>query len=361
MIQYRYSVVVDIGHDPTTGKRRQKWIAVKGNKRDAERKRTEILRELDQGVFVEPSRLTLSGYLDKWMRDYVATAVRPSTARGYATIVRRIQKGSLARIRLTALKPMQVQSYYSDLLEEGLSPQTVHHHHALLHGAIGRAQKWDMLSKNVIDKVTSPKVWRPELRILTGDEVQQLLQHVKGTDYYLPIHLALYTGLRRSEICGLYWDDLNPEGNSLRVVRTMVSITGDPAHIGEPKSQRSRRVVAFGPETTELLRDCGAVAGEHGSLVRSQVCARKDGSIILPDVLTRTFNKILKSCGITGVRFHDLRHTHATVLLTSGVPVHVVSARLGHASIQTTVDIYGHVIPASGMEAGMMIEKKLKS
>ena len=103
-----YVVVVDIGHDPTTGKRRQKWISVKGTKRDAERKRAEVVRELDQGVFVEPSRLTLSGYLDKWMRDYVATAVRPSTARGYATIVRRIQKGSLARIRLTALKPTQV-------------------------------------------------------------------------------------------------------------------------------------------------------------------------------------------------------------------------------------------------------------
>ena len=200
----------------------------------------------------------------------------------------------------------------------------MHHHRALLHGAIGQAQNWDMLPKNVIDKVKSPKISRSELRVLGSDEVQRLLQHVKGTDYHLPIRLALYTGLRRSEICGLYWSDLNLEGNSLRVVRTMVSIKGDPAHIGEPKSQRSRRVVAFGWETTELLRDYRAVVGEHGSLGRSQVCARKDGSIILPNVMTRTFNRILKSCGIQGVRFHDLRHTHATVLLTSGVPVHVV-------------------------------------
>ncbi len=252
--------MVDNGHHPTTGKRRQKWITVQGTKRDAECKLAEVVRGLNQGVFVEPSRLTLSGYLDQWMRDYVAIAVRPSTARGYATIVRRIQKGSLAQI---TLKPAQVQACYSDLLEEGLSPQTVRHHHALLHGAIGQAQNWDMLSKNVIDKVKSPKVSRPELRIMTSDEVQRLLQHVKGTDYHLPIHLVLYTGLRRSEICGLYWSDLKLEESSLRVVRTMVSTTGDPAHLGEPKSQRSRRVVTFGPETTELLRDYRAVVGEH--------------------------------------------------------------------------------------------------
>ena len=107
------------------------------------------------------------------------------------------------------------------------------------------------------------------------------------------------------------------------------------------------------------FRDYSAVVGEHGSLGRSQVCARKDGSIVLPNVLTRTFNKTLKSCGIQGIRFHDLRHTHATVLLTSGVPVHVVSARLGHASIQTTVDTYGHVIPASDVEAGRITEQRL--
>ena len=97
--------------------------------------------------------------------------------------MRRIQRSSLSQIKLTALKPTQGQRYYSDLLDEGLSAQTVHHHHALLHGAIGQALNWDMLSKNVIDKVKSPKVSRPELRILTGDEVRRLLRHVEGTDY----------------------------------------------------------------------------------------------------------------------------------------------------------------------------------
>ena len=354
-----WAIVVDVGHHPTTGKRKQEWIPVKGTKKDAERRLPEVLRELEEGTFVKPSHLTVSEYLTQWMRDYVAITVRPTTARGYATIVRRIQRSSLSQIKLTALKPTQVQRYYSDLLDEGLSAQTVHHHHALLHGAIGQALNWDMLSKNVIDKVKSPKVSRPELRILTGDEVRRLLRHVEGTDYHLPIHLALYTGLRRSEICGLFWSDLNLEESSLRVVRTMVSTTGEPAHIGEPKSQRSRRVVAFGPETTELLKDWRAVLGEHGPLERSQICARQDGSSILPDVLTRRFREIMKACKIQGIRFHDLRHARATLLLSSGVPGRVVSARLGHASIQSTVGTCGHVLPASDEDMGRTIEQRL--
>ena len=225
------------------------------------------------------------------MRDYVAITVRLTTARSYATIVRRIQISSLSQIKLTALKPTQVQSYYSDLLDEGLYAQTVHHQHALLRGAIGQALNWDMLSKNVIDKVKSPKVSRPELRILAVDEVLRLLRHVEGTDYHLRIHLALYTGLRRSEIRGIFWSDLNLEESSIRVVRTMVSTTGKPAHIGEPKSQPSRRVVAFGPETTGLLKDRRAVLGEHDPLERSQICARLYGGSILPDAFTRRFSE----------------------------------------------------------------------
>ena len=167
--------------------------------------------------------------------------------------------------------------------------------------------------------------------------MQLLLRHVEGTDYHLPVHLALRVGLRRSELCGLFWSDLSLEESSLSVLRTMVSLPGEPAHLDEPKSKRFRRVVAFGTETAELLKDWRAVLGEHGTLGRSQVCARRGGSNILPDVLSRMFSLIMRDCNIQGVSFHDLRHTHATLLLTSGVPVHVVSARLGHASIQTTV------------------------
>ena len=136
-----WAIVVDVGRHLDTGKRLQEWIKVKGTKRDAERILPEILQKLETGSFVKPSRLTVSEYLTQWMQDCVAITVGARTARGYGTIVKRIKRSSLAQIKLTALKPAHVQRYYSELIRENLSAQTVKHHHALLHGAMGQALK----------------------------------------------------------------------------------------------------------------------------------------------------------------------------------------------------------------------------
>ena len=169
-----WAVVVDIGRDPSTGRRRQKWVSVKGTKRMAERKLAEVIRDLDTGAFVEPSRLTLADYLDIWLRDYVSTSVRPRTQEGYASIVRRI-KPHLGNIQISGLKPQHIQRYYADLLAEGLATQTVIHNHRLLRQALGQAVRWDMLTVNVMDRVTPPHLVKPELRILDEPEIHRLL------------------------------------------------------------------------------------------------------------------------------------------------------------------------------------------
>ena len=354
-----WAVVVDIGHDPSTGKRRQKWVSAKGTKREAERKLAEVVLDLNTGTYIEPSRLTLSEFLDQWMQDYVATSVRPGTAEGYRTIVNRLQR-TLGHVRLTGLHAQDVQRYYKGLLDEGLSAQTVIHHHRVLRQAISQAVKWDLLSKNVMERVTPPKRVKPKLSVLEAPEVQQLLQAARGTDYELPIHLAVHTGLRRSELCGLFWSEVNLEAQTLTVVRTMVSVRGDPVYIGEPKLSASRRVVSFSKTTAYLLRDRRASLEELGwALQTQQVCTRGNRQMMTPDALSRGHKAISESCGFSNLRFHDLRHTHATLLLTSGAPIHVVQARLGHASIQTTVDTHGHVLPASDVEAGRILEQQL--
>ena len=137
------------GHDPSTGKRWQKWISVKGTKRDAERRLAAVVRDITAGTLAEPARITLAAYLDEWMRDYVAISVRPRTAQGYRTIVRRIQF-HLGRVLLPNLKPQQVQRYYAAMLDEGLSAQTVIHHHRLLSQVIGQSVRWDMLPRNIM-------------------------------------------------------------------------------------------------------------------------------------------------------------------------------------------------------------------
>ena len=345
-----WQIGVDAGRDPRTGKRLQRWVTVRGTKRDAERRLAEIVRDIDGGGYVEPSRITLADFLARWMRDYVSISVRPRTADGYRTIVRRLSQ-ELGPVRLARLKPHHVQGYYVELLAAGLSAQTVLHQHRLLHQALGQAVKWELLPRNPMERVTPPRRRKPELQALDDVEARRLLEAAAPTDYHLPIHLALYTGLRRSEILGLRWMDVDLAARTLAVSRTMVQLVGDPAHLSEPKSRGSRRVVAYGPETVELLMSRRRLPG-------AQVCAYPDGSAMRPDQLSAGYRAIAATCGISA-RFHDLRHTHASILLASGVPVHVVQSRLGHASIQTTVDTYGHVLPASDAAAGAAVELAL--
>ena len=333
---------------------------MKGTKRDAERKLAEVIHNMDTGDYVQSSSLKIADYLEQWMTDYVTNSVRPRTARGYRTIVNRL-KQSLGNIKLASLNAQQVQQYYNGLIDEGLSTQTVLHHHRVLHQAMGQAVKWDVLLKNVMERVTPPKLVKPELRILTVSEAQRLLQVAKDTDFEVAIHLAIHTGLRRSELCGLVWSDVDLKARTLTVVRTMVSLKGDPAHISEPKSRTSRRVVAFWDETATLLQERWDVLGKTASALQTQVCARRDGARMVPDLLSKGYQAIAESCGITGVRLHDLRHTHASILIDAKVPLPIVQARMGHESIQTTVDIYGHLLPASDAEAGRVLEQQLGS
>ena len=341
-----WAVVVDIGRDPSTGRRRQKWISVKGTKRMA-----EVIRDLDTNTFVEPSRLTLSEYLDIWMRDYVSISVRPRTMHGYATLVRRI-KPALGSIRLSDLRPQHIQRYYADLLAEGLATQTVIHNHRLLSQALRQAVRWDMLTVNVMDRVTPPRLVKSNLRILTAPEIHRLMDAASETDYHLPLHIALHTGMRRSEICGLWWRDVDMATWTLTVRQAMVPLPGGPTHLNEPKSRASRRTISFGADTAALL-SAPRIVGIN------QVCALGDGLLLRPYRLTHSFKTIAGRCGIHGVRLHDLRHTHASMLLASGVPIHVVSARLGHENIQTTVDTYGHLLPTSDAEAVAAFERRL--
>ena len=229
---------------PNTGRQRQQWIAVKGAKRDAERKLAEEIRDLDTGVFVEPSRPTLSEYLEQWLRDHVALSVRPRTAEEYRGTVRHLREG-LGKVSLSKLSSRQIQRYYSTMPEKEFSAQTILHHHRVLSQAIAQAVKWDMLSQNVATRVTPPKRTKPELRLLALPEMKRLLEAARGTDYFQPIYLAIHTGLRRSAICGLNWSDGDLEAGFVKVVRTMISLKGDRVHFAELKSRNSWREVAI--------------------------------------------------------------------------------------------------------------------
>lgn len=338
------------------GKRRQRYETVRGTKRDAQARLSEILHTLNRGDYREKTSLTVAEYMELWMREYVRPSLRPRTAEGYGTIIRKHVLPALGHIRLAELSPRHIQSYYVALTDR-LSARTIKHHHTLMHRAFEIAITWELLDRNPTQRVRTPKPDSSPARTLSAEEVRLLLKVAQRTHYYVPIHLALYAGLRRGEILGLRWQDVDWEANTLNIRQTLMHVRGQGYIWGEPKSEGSKRTIAVSAATMLLLRaHQERMEAEHVTrgmpAMPEQVCALPDGRLMKPDALSRACRRITGQCDIQGVRLHDLRHTHASLLLSDGTPMYIVQARLGHQSITTTVDIYGHVPQDADIAAG---------
>jgi len=369
-----WTMVLEFGRDPATGKRRQQWTTVKGPRPDAERKLAELLHQVDTGAFVKPTKLTLSAFLEQWLRDYAATNVRPRTFEGYRTVVRSQLVPKLGHIALAELRPAHLQAYYAKALTEGrvdgkpggLSARSVLHHHRVLSEALSHAVKWGLVTRNVAKAVDPPRPERVEMNALDADGVWRLLEAAQGTPYHPMLHLAIYTGMRRSEILGLRWMDVDFRMATISVVQVMHRLRGGRIVFQEPKTQKGRRLVDLSPtavlalrahhERQEAKQDMLGLALAGSDLVFSQ----PDGSPSLPDTLSHAFAKIAARAGLPGVRLHDLRHTHATLMLRQGVHPKVVQERLGHSTIGVTLDTYSHVTPGLQRAAAMTFDRELE-
>ena len=351
-----WQLVYDIQRG-TDGKRQQRFETVNGTKRQAEARLAELIKTVNEGQHRDVTKLSVGEYLDLWLQDFASARVRPRTLSGYQGIIGTSLKPAFGQVPLSELTARQVDAFYTAQLRAGKSAYTVIHYHRLLRQALGQAVKWEMLHRNVTDAVKPPTRKKPEFRSLTGDEVNRLLEASASTDFLVPIRLAIYTGLRLSEILGLRWCDVDLASRQLAVKQTLTAFTGDPSHVNQPKSARSKRTVSFDDETAMLLRvqrerrEAHLVDAGGPFTPDVQVCLRADRRPMRTSLLSHAFKRLCREAGIEGVRFHDLRHTHATMMLAAGVPVHVVQSRLGHESVQTTVDIYGHVMRSSDADA----------
>ena len=367
-----WTLVFDVGRD-RRGKRKQKWKAIRGTKADAERELRRLLRSLDTGEYVEPTKLSVAEYLERWLADYAKPNTAATTFDRYSEIVKLHLVPALGTVPLVKLQPLQIQRSYTEALETGrrngaggLSAQTVLHHHRLLREALGQAVKWRLLARNPTDAVEPPRPERHQIKTLTEDETAKLLERTKATYLYLPILIAVTTGMRRGEVLGLRWSDLDLDAG-MASVRQTLEATKDGLIFKQPKTARSRRRVSLLPMTVQALRAhrteqkkarlaLGPVYEDHGL-----VCARADGRPINPRQLSKDFLSLLRcSDGLPRIRFHDLRHTHATQLLRQGVHPKIVSERLGHATIAITLDTYSHVMPGMQEDAALRLDAALK-
>lgn len=367
-----WSLVLPLGKDPTTGKHRQKWVTFRGNKREAQAELTRLLNELHNGTLTEaPQKLTVSDLLDRWLRDYAKSRVSNSTYETYETLIRVHLKPGLGRILLTKLSPAQIQSFYTDRLERGrvdgtggLSRRSVLHLHRVLSEALNQAVKWQWLARNPAAGAEPPTPTEKEMSTVDEDGSLRLLEEAADSWLYLPILLGLTLGVRRGEVLGLRWTDVDFD-RGLVSIRRSLEQTRQGLHFKSPKNGEARVVAApsylldelrrLKAEQAKLRLASGSAWQDHGLVV-----TLPDGSPRKPDNLTHAFLRLRKRVGAS-VTFHGLRHSHATLLLERGVQPKVVSERLGHSSIKITQDLYAHVMPHMQEAAAQEVDTAFRS
>lgn len=367
-----YSVVIRRGKDPNTGKYLQSWFTVKGTKKDAEKKKTELLTQLDNGIFIKPGKTSLAEFLERWLKDYAWANLSPRTAEGYEHITRRYLIPSLGKIALSQLKPEHIQAYYSDKLNNGrcdgkggLSPSTVRHHHMCLHSALQSALKWGLLFRNPTDSVSVPHCQHAEMHTLNENEIHAFLEEAKSTPYYALFYTALFTGMRRSELLALRWSDIDLTLCQISVNHSLHVLKNRQVLIRPTKTAKSRRLIVLTPSTSLVLKEYREYQESlhifSGTLLKdsSLVFSTIDGNPLLPNTVTHNWIKTARRAGLNGVRLHDARHTHASLMLKQGIHPKIVQERLGHSSIQVTLDTYSHVAPGLQEAAAKRFDEAL--
>jgi len=366
-----YSCRVAIGKD-STGKYRFHSETVRGTKKEAEKHLSEMLSQQDKGTFIKPTKTTLSAYLERWLTDYVKPNLGPRTYEGYESIIRCHLTPDLGRLQLMQLKPQHLQKYYALKLagvrqdrKDALTQTTVSHHHTCLHRALKMAVRWGLLTSNPADAVTPPRPQHSDMKTMNEDELQIFLAEAKKTPYYTMFYTFLFTGMRRSEVLALRWNDVDLLMCQISVTQTLHHLRDGSMVFRQPKTAKGRRLISLSPSLALVLTELKANQKQERNLVGTKlketelVFGTPEGKPLLPDMISNTWLRIIKRAGLSHFRLHDARHTHASLLLKQGVHPKVVQERLGHATISTTLDLYSHVSPGLQEKAAIGFDKVL--
>ena len=332
---------------------------------EVRRKLVKAMSDRDGGLVFNAGALTVGEYMDRWLTD-VRDTVRQSTHERYEHAINPHITPALGRIKLKDLTSAQVRWFYRERLDSGLAPATVHKMHVVLHKALKAAVSDGLIPRNAAADLKLPRIIREEIDPLNQKEARRLLEAAGGDRLEALYVLALNTGMRQGELLALKWEDVDLERSVLRVRRTL-SRRDNAYGLGEPKTKKSRRTIRLTAGAVEALRaHLSRQLGEMerlGSLYQpgGLVFATTTGTIINPSNLrNRSFKPLLQCAGLRQIRFHDLRHTCATLLLSKDVNPKVVSEMLGHTSVSITLDIYSHLLPDMQEKAAKALEEALR-
>jgi integrase len=338
-------------------------VTFHGNKGEALKELRRLIKSGEDGQHVDPSKIALADFLDRWERDWASGNVSGKTLETYAHHLKHVRR-HLGTMTLQRLQPVDFATLYARLLRDGedsLAARTVGHIHRIVHRALGHAVQWGLLRQNPTDAVDPPRVADTEIEILQPEHLQTILNKLRGRSIYPIAALAVATGMRRGELLALRWKDVDIDASRLRVERS-VEQTKSGLAFKSPKTKHGRRTIALPASTvTELRSHWKAQQEQRIALGRGKsspddlVFPTWDGHTRSPNALTKEWSVLMDNLGLVAT-FHSLRHTHASQLIASGLDVITISRRLGHGSPSITLGVYGHLFPNTDDRAAEIME-----
>lgn len=361
----RWQGSVLLGYDPETGKERRKYFYGETRK-EVQQQINKIAVKIQAGTYREPAKITVEEWFTTWHNDYMRLSLRPTTWTSYGYQINGHIIPALGHLKLSQLQTQHIQRLYNEKLksgrldgrEGGLTPKSVRFIHTVIHSCLEQARKEGMIAVNPASAVRLPKLERSEIRYLDSGEIREFLEVARDSKHFAAFFLALNTGMRRGEILGLRWKDLNLEEGQLTVNQGLVRVSGKGLIFQEPKTELSNRTISLSPMVVKVLREHRKKQNEYRLLLGGAynkdldlVFANELGNPVCPRAFTRIFERLLKKAGLKAVAFHDLRHTFATIALEEGVSVKAVQETLGHHSAAFTMDVYSTVTDKMKREA----------
>jgi len=365
-----WAIIVD-ERDAVSGKRRRRWHSHKGTRKSAEAECARLIAALNAGTHVDLTRETVSAFLDRWL-EHMQGQVSSRSHERYTELARKNLAPLLGALALSKLQPAHISQAYAKALASGrrdgtggLSARTVGHMHRVLHEALQQAVVWRLLANNPAAFVKPPKVQRAEMKTYDLQQTAELLEALRGNRMFIPTLLAGLCGLRRGEIAALRWRHIDFDAGHLSIEQS-----AEQTHAGvrykPPKSGKARAVAMGATVAAELrthrLAQVQALLSIGIRLTDdSFVVTQADGSPVQPNTLTHNWVIECAKIGLPRIRFHDMRHSHATHLLASGVHPKIASERLGHSKVGLTLDTYSHVLPNMQADAAALVDDALQA
>jgi integrase len=355
----RWSASVTVGVN-ANGKRVRK-VVYGATKAEAQEKLLRLQSAKLDGMLADSGKLTVAAFLAQWLEDSARPTIRDATYASYKGIVDNHMSPKIGGIRLDRLTPAHVLGLYAALEREGESCHIRRLCHAVLRRSLKQAVKWGMVPRNVCDAVEPPRVAKKEIQPLDGEQVAKLLCAAEGDRLEAIFVLAVATGLRFGELAGLQWSDVDLDAGAITVRRTLSEVNGN-LKLAEPKTKKSRRRVELPAIAVDALCDHRKRMLAEGHFAQGQVFVNSKGRLLRRSHFRdQQFLPLLKRAGLPTVRFHDLRHTAATLLLCEGVHPKIVQERLGHSQISVTLDTYSHVLPTMQRDAADRLDTMFKA